>query len=186
MGSPIVHCIHDPKRRDRSFLLEHEIVAQDLTVQFWPAIYDPVMSFRGISRAHKQIVYWALQEGLPEVIIMEDDCFFFAPGAFQYYLDKKPAEYDLYLGNVFFGWQPETNRINDFCGLSLYHLHSRFYQRFLGITEINHLDRELGKIDAMKFVCDPMVCSQQDTYSDNKRAFGRYEKYLNGVRLFKG
>lgn len=184
MSNPVVHCIHDPSRKDRMYLLEKEIAEQGLNVRFWPAIYDPVMPFRGVSWAHKQIVRWAALSSEPEAIIMEDDCSFFAPGAFRYYLEQKPADYDLYLGNVFFGWQPGTNRINDFCGLTLYHVHSRFYNRFLYVNEMNHIDREMGKLDAVKIVCDPMVCSQHDGYSDNKKTFGRYEIYLKGCRLF--
>lgn len=183
----IVNVIHDPARVDRFEMLKAEIATQNLNVRFWPAIKDPLMrSFVGISKAHKQIIRHAKQEGYEEACVMEDDCYFFAPGAFEFFLLNKPDAFDLYLGNVFFPPTLPGNRVDDFCGLSLYIAHSRFYDRFLAVNEMNHIDRELGKLDAEKYVCLPMVCSQQDGYSDNKRANGSYGKYLVGHPLFKG
>lgn len=186
MGSLIIHCIHDPVRTDRMKLLENEITVQGLNVQFWPAIKDPVMGFRGISRAHKQIIRYAMLCDFDEVRIMEDDCYFFAAGAFDYYMAQKPADFDLYLGNVFSGLMPDGTA-PDFCGLSLYTCHSRFYRTFLSMPEDNHLDRALSlKARGRYVVCDPMVCSQQDGWSDNKKAFGSYGHYLKNYRLFGG
>lgn len=185
---PIVHCIHDPLRSDRMALLQKEIEVQGLNVRFWPAIKDPVMGFRGISRAHKQIIQWAMVNNEPEVLVMEDDCYFFAPGAFAYYLEQKPADYDLYLGQVMSG-RREDGTAPDFRGMTLYFCHSRFYGHFMTLRETNHIDSELsmvGPIVAARYVvCNPMVCSQTGGYSDNKgRHVESYDKYLSGERLF--
>jgi len=180
-----IHCIHDKKRADRFDLLQKEITTQGLTVRYWPAIKDPLnRSFVGISQAHKQIVRWAATEGLPEVCIMEDDCYFFAPGAWDYYLSQKPEDFDLYLGGVFHGLN-EDNTATDYCGNTLYIVHSRFYATFLDTNELNHLDRALaGK--GRYVVCDPMVVSQHGGFSDNKLRHDSYERYLVGKRLFGG
>lgn len=183
MGYPVIHCIHDPARIDRMSFLQIEIDKHNLLVRFWPAIKDPWMTFRGVSQAHKQIVRWAKREGLSEVLISEDDFFLYAPGAFDYFLEKKPEEYDLYLGNIFWG-SLNPPAVGDFCGLTLYFVHSRFYDRFLSVKEENHLDRVLGRMDAVKIVCDPMVCSQRDGYSDNKKAEGHYEKYMANYNIY--
>lgn len=184
MGLHTVNCIHDVLRRDRYDLLKKEVVTQGLDIRLWDAIKDPVMGFRGISQAHKQIVRWAMAAQLPEVLIMEDDCYFFAPGAFDYYLSKKPEDYDLYLGGVMSGLQPDGTA-PDFRGLTLYFCHSRFYKTFLSLKEENHLDSELSTNGRGKYVvCDPMVCSQQAGYSDNKKKWDSYDRYLEGQRLF--
>lgn len=179
MPDTLIHCIHDLARTDRMELLQKEIQTHELNVRFWPAIKDPWRSFMGVAMAHKQIVSWAMSEGLDEVLIMEDDCYFLGPGAFQFFVEHKPASYDLYLGNVFFPPQLNGNpRISDFCGLTLYYAHSRFYGRFLTCRTDNHLDRTLGAMEAEKYVCLPMVCSQHDGYSDNKKGNGWYGMYL--------
>lgn len=183
MESPIVHCIHDPARTDRRIKLQKEIEVQEMDVVYWPAIKDPVMGFRGICRAHKQIVRWAALKGRSEILIMEDDCYFFAPGAFAFFLSQKPAEYDLYLGNVFSGLEG-GNRARDFRGMTLYYIHSRFYREFLGLPEENHIDGALAGRGEY-FVCNPMVCSQTGGYSDNKKAqVDSYDHYLANYNLF--
>lgn len=184
MAFPLVNCIHDPIRQDRRELLDQQIVIQGLNVRFWPAIIDKMVSFRGISQAHKQIIRWAKEAGQDEVLIMEDDCYFFAPRAFEYFLSQKPASYDIYLGNVFFPPTLESNRIQDFCGLTLYLAHSRCYDKILAANEMNHLDRVIGKMDLEKYVCIPMVCSQQPGWSDNKKHHSTYDQYLAGHKLF--
>lgn len=185
MEPPIIHCIHDEARTDRMSLLQKEIEVQGLNVQFWPAIKDPVMGFRGICRAHKQIIRYAMLCDLDEVRIMEDDCYFFAPGAFDYYMAHKPEDFDLYLGNVFSGLQPDGTA-PDFRGLTLYTCSNHFYLKFLSMKEENHLDSELSINGRGRYVvCDPMVCSQTGGYSDNKRAFvASYHQYLANYRLF--
>lgn len=167
-------------------LLQQEVVKHKLDVRLWPALHDKWRPFVGIGRAHKQIVAWAMNAKLDEVLIGEDDMFLFGPGAFEYFLSKKPEDYDIYLGNVFNpAIIPTGNRLDDFCGLTLYFIHSRFYGRFLALPDgKNHLDRMLGATDCVKIVCDPMVCSQRDGYSDNKNNMGAYQHYHLHHRLY--
>src|ERR1700677_1855384 len=100
----IVNVIHDRARTDRYDLLQKEIETHGLTVKYWPAVKDPLNRvFVGISQAHKQIIRYAKENKLPSVCIAEDDLYFFAPGAWQYFLDNIPADYDIYLGVVFHG-----------------------------------------------------------------------------------
>lgn len=186
MKDQIVHCIHDEKRTDRYVLLQKEIETQGLTVRYWPAIKDPLnRSFVGISQAHKQIVRWAAVEGLPEVCIMEDDCYFFAPGAWDYYLSQKPADFDIYFGGVMWGDYVGENIVRDLCGMTLYTVSQRFYPTFLSVNEMNHIDRSIAGLGKY-LVCDPMVVSQISSYSDNKKTNDSYERYLVGKKLFGG
>jgi hypothetical protein len=181
----IVNVIHDPARTDRYDLLQKEIETQGLEVRYWPAVKDPLNRvFVGISQAHKQIIRWAKENRLPSVCVAEDDLFFFAPGAWDYYLSKIPEDFDIYLGNVFHGLN-EDNTTDDWCGMTLYICHERFYDTFLGVTELNHLDRALAR-KGRYVVCDPMVSSQRAGFSDNKKAHDSYERYLVGRRLFGG
>ena len=170
---------------NRYAALQKEIEIQGLEVRYWPAIKDPLnRTFVAIGEAHKQIVRWAHFEGLPEVCIMEDDCQFFAPGAWDYFLSQKPEDFDIYLGGIFSGLNHD-NTTRDYCGNTLYIVRQQFYQEFLSVPAINHLDRAL--MDRGKYiVCDPMVCTQKGGYSFQKRGFDSYERYLVGRRLFGG
>lgn len=175
---PIIHIIHNLARKDRFKILQKEIATQSLCVRFWPAIMDKIIPFRGVARAHKQIVRWAKEQGLQEVLIAEDDIKFFKPYAFLQFIQNKPNEYDLYLGNIFGGNIAEDNTVTDFAGLTMYYISERFYDTFLAANEMNNFDRSLAGLGKY-VVCNPMVCSQYGGYSDNKKEYvADYDHHL--------
>lgn len=177
-----INVIHDPRRQDRRILLESEIREHGLDVRYWNAIMDPQKSFRGISRAHKQIVRWAMTSKLPNVCIAEDDLHLVGPGAWTYFVDHIPNDYDLYLSGIYCGTIRPGNTTDDFCALHLYIVHERFYARFLGVNEDANLDRELAKMGRY-VVCNPFAAVQHDGYSDNKKIFAKYGHHLKNRQL---
>lgn len=177
-----IHCIHDMKHEERYDLLQKEILSHGLDLQLWPAKNDPVMTFRAISRAHKQIVAWAMMQKLPMVCIAEDDFHITAPGAWQYFLDHIPVDFDLYLSGVYCGFIKTDNTTDDFCGLHLYIVHNRFYREFLSIPEDQNLDRALCKRG--RFVVVDQFCAvQHDGFSYNKGRIAEYAYLLKGRKM---
>lgn len=169
----MVNVIHDPKRNDRRILLESEIREQGFEVRYWPALFEPVMPFAGINKAHKQIVRWAMAEKLPMVCIAEDDVKFTDKGAWKYFIEHIPTDFDIWLAGISCGIIKADRTVRDFCGLHLYIVHERFYNQFLGVSVELHLDRGLaGKGKYM--VCDPFCAIQHDGHSDNKNLFATY------------
>jgi hypothetical protein len=181
-----LNIINLPERIDRRISADHQMQEQGITdYEYWDGIKDPFMSFRGICKAHKQIVSHAKQNGLSSVCIAEDDIIFTAPNAWSYFLDNTPEDFDIYLGMIYQGTLV-NNRVADFwCGMTLYMVHERFYDRFLSIRETNNIDRELSKMrGSFRFmVCDPFVCEQMDGYSDNKKKEATYGHLLEGRRV---
>ena len=174
-----IHIIHLPHRNDRYKLLLKELESQHIKdFRIWEGIVDTEIISRGISRAHKQIVRHAKALQLPDVLIAEDDLHFTAPGAFQYFLDNKPVDYDIYLGGITWGWIGENNEVNDFSGITLYMVNENFFDRFLSIPADKDLDRQLrhkGKF----IVCNPMVVIQHDGFSDNHKRYFSFKAILN-------
>jgi len=174
-----IHIIHLPHRSDRYELLLKELENQHIKdFRIWDGIVDKEIVSRGIAKAHKQIVKHAKALQLPEVLIAEDDLHFMAPGAFQYFLDNRPADYDIYLGGITWGQIKENNEVNDFSGITLYMVNSRFFDSFLSIPEDRDLDRQLrhkGKF----IVCNPMVAIQHDGFSDNYKRYFSFKTTLN-------
>lgn len=170
----IVNVIHDPERRDRRILLESEIREQGLEVRYWPALMVPEMVFAGINKAHKQIVRWAMQEKLPMVCIAEDDVHFTGKGAWKYFIDHIPEDFDVYLAGVSCGVIKKDRTVRDFCALHLYIVHQQFYDKFLGVSSELHLDRALA--DKGKFIVSKPYCAiQWNGYSDNKKKYATYD-----------
>ena len=183
-----INVIHDIRRADRYELLQEVIQEHGVKIQWWPAQFYAPASFVGVSRAHRQIVRWAKERGLPMVCIAEDDFYFTAPGAWEYYLANIPAQFDLYLSMVYAGHIQEDGTVPDFTALTLYIVSERFYDTFLAIPEFGHLDRMLSverPRHGNKFVvCQPFIAQQRDGYSDQKRAYATYGHYLEGKTLF--
>lgn len=181
-----VHIIHLPHRLDRWITLEKELYHQNITdIKIWHGIVDANIVAKGISQAHKQIVRYAQDQKLPEVLIAEDDLKFTSKGAYDFFISNKPSDYDLYLASIYFGVVKNDNSVDDFSGLTFYMVNERFYQRFLSAPEYDNLDRSLrgtGKF----IVCDPFTVIQYDGFSDNLKENTNYYCYLKNKRMFAG
>lgn len=187
----MLNILHLSKRTDRLENLLKELAEQEITdYTIIEGFIDLAAVFRGINNSHKSIVRLAQQQGLKSVTIAEDDICFFGKGAWQYYLDNMPEDYDLYLGMIYQGKIGEDNRILpdplSFSGFTLYTVHERFYEKFLSVKEMDHIDRVIGEMASnYKFyVCPQFVCEQMDGYSDQKKRDCEYKHYLKGRKLF--
>lgn len=161
-----------------------EIETQNITnYTFWDGIYKYDSAKENINAAHKQIVEYAKLAEFDSVIIAEDDVSFFAPGAWKYFLDNRPKDYDLYLSSVYVGDIKEDNTVDSFCGFGLYIVHSMFYDKFLAANPHEHIDRAMKGLG--KFVvCSPMVAEQTDGFSSNTGKDEKYRNLLDGRNLF--
>jgi hypothetical protein len=184
-----VHCINLPKREDRRNAFSHQSAIQGFDTRFWNGVYDKKSPKRGICKAHKQIISFAKEERLSSIIVAEDDCRFTDMGAFDYYIQNIPQDYDLYLGMVYVA-QVENGVVKN--GMSgshtLYTVHERFYDFYLSAPDDVHIDRYLGSFAWHKkyVVCSPMVCTQTNgSYSDNLKCKVNYDKYHQGMNLFR-
>lgn len=170
---------------DRYELIHLEAYNQGFEIKFWPAIFSSKPA-RGISLAHRQIVSWAKENNLPWVIILEDDCHFTSPGAFDFWISKMPDDFDLYLGGLYVLKKMNVDgSIRDFSGLHCYIAHSRFYDQFLSVNPDKNLDSALWGLG--KYVlCDPLVSIQWETYSDHHKEVLNNEELLDGRPRFFG
>lgn len=194
----IVHCINLDKREDRLLAIAKEAKQQGFALMLWNGIDEPERRYtkRAICQSHKRIVQYAKDNKLPYCVIAEDDIEFFAPGAFDYYIENIPDDYDLYCGTIFHGEVcPDTNRILNGMSatMTLYTVHSRFYNFILNeIPDDCHIDRFLGGFAfKYKYYVPPMlVCTQRQGYSDNlKQKTSDYNVYIEmlqsrGIKIF--
>ena len=181
----LLNVIHLAKRADRFDLLKKELHSQNIKKhKIWDGIIDPNIPVRGISQAHKQIVRYAQRKKLPEILIGEDDLHFTEEVAFQFFINNKPLDYDIYLGGILEGKIKKDNTVIDFSGLTFYLINERFYNIFLSMPENFNLDRALrnkGKF----IVCNPFVVVQHNGFSDNVKQFCNYDEYFKDRNLFR-
>lgn len=179
-----INVIHLPKRIDRMRSLQKELQEQGITdYKIWSGIIDSEIIERGISKAHKQIVKYAKDNCLSEILIGEDDLHFTDKNSLKFFLANKPSDYDIYLGGIYYGRLSSDNSVEDFSGLTLYMVNERFYDTFLSAREDVHLDRALR--EKGKFVvCNPFVVVQHNGFSDNVKREVNYDNFLKSRNLF--
>ncbi len=164
-------------------LLMQQLTAQNITdYKIWPAIMDTPRC-KGISRAHKQIIQSAKENGLPEVLVFEDDIKFEAAGAFDYYMQNKPEDFDIYLGGIYRG-EILDKRVKTFTGFHCYIVRQRFYDTFLGVDETRDIDHALSRLGDYH-VCYPFAAIQHTgIYSDNNGAVSHLEPLLRNRLIY--
>lgn len=184
------HVIHMPHRIDRLDNLLKEFKEQNITdFKIWDAVVHPTITILGVAESHKRIVEFAQTNNLPEVLIMEDDVSFYDKGAFDFFMDNKPEDFDIYLGGIYHGYIKPDNTVDDFCGLHCYIVKAQFYDTFINLpisagTMFMNIDRALMH-KGRYYVCNPFVAYQMDGYSDNKKADATYGHFMAERKLFK-
>jgi hypothetical protein len=179
-----LHIIHLAARTDRMATLRQELAVQEITnYRIWPGIIE-TPAYRGVASAHHQVVAFADEQRLESVVIAEDDIRFTAPGAYRYFLNHIPAQYDLYLGGITWRSAGDEKRTEKFAGLTLYKIHQRFYQTFLSAGSDDHLDRSLSGLGAF-MICDPLVAKQYPGYSDNEGRDVNCEHHVAHMRFLQ-
>lgn len=189
----IVNVINLPKRTDRMSKFEIQASEQNMPFKRWDGIIDLACVFRGISAAHRRIIMYAKTKGLSKCFVAEDDCIFTGFGAWDYFISQMPKEADMYFASFYEGKVDGNNRLikgnsHDelLSGMTLYVVYERFYDVFLNINPMDHIDKSLGLLaDKYEFyVCNPFVAIQSNGWSDNKKKECNYDKYMIGRKLF--
>lgn len=170
---------------DRQAHFTREANSQKMPFRLVQATMDEGFPARGINLSHRLRVMDAKKRGLPECWIGEDDMKFFGPGAFDYFVRHKPDDFDLYLSGTFHGVIRLDHTIGDFSGMTLYVVHSRFYDTFLSVNPNDNIDRAL-RHKGRYVVCDPIVTTQYGGFSDHqKKDIVNYDRHFRGRNLYK-
>ncbi len=179
-----VNIINLEHRTDRKESVINQMQLQGISnYKFHPGIIHQ-LPFTGISKAYKSVIQKAKDNGDEMCCIAEDDIEFSCNGAWNYFINNIPIEFDLYLGSVYWGNIAPDNTVTAFSGLTLTIFHSRFYDAVLRTKESNHIDREMKSHGGIYYVCSPFVCKQMDGFSDNAGCLTNYnKKYLSGRKF---
>lgn len=181
----IINIINLAHRIDRKNSTVEQMNSQGAAYMFWPGIITKERRI-GISLAHKQIVRYAKESNLPMVAIAEDDIKFTHPRSLQYFLGNIPQDFDIYLSGFYGGYMDEHYNVKKFNGLTLYIVHSRFYDQFLSAPEHHHIDVALHLMEGVFKACPKMCAIQISGYSDQRRTFTDDSNRLKGKVFYNG
>lgn len=181
--SDVVHIITLPSRRKS---IGQEMDRHGVTAIYWEGVTSG-QPIHNINASHKAIVQHAKDSGMERIIIAEDDCRFFGePGeGFKYFLDNRPTEpYDLYLSSFYSGDRLPGNRVKNIAGLTLYEVHSRFFDTYLSVRNDHHIDRLLSTTQGRFFVSPKFCTFQQKGYSYQRKRWADDSNRLIGQPIF--
>ncbi len=172
-------------RWQRRISVAAELESHDVPYMFWPGVSGDNVK-ENIHKAHKKIVAHAKKFNYPRVTIGEDDLRFTSKGAWQYYLDRLPEDFDIYTASYYSGSHDKKFIVDKgFRGLTLYTVNERYYDTFLSLSEKIHLDTAIG-LSAKIVTCWPFTCIQAPGYSDQRKKEVDDSKRLKGKLLYDG
>ncbi len=178
-----LNIIYDNRQSDDYQRLLDEFVEQEIEdYHFWNAIVHKNSVIESINSSHKMIVQWAKDKGKRYVIIGEQDLHFTDKGAWQYFLDSMPDEFDIYLGATYI--PPISN--NQICGFHLYIVAEKFYDTFLNAPPNQHIDTCFNDIKGDYKFCYPFPALQRSGWSFNNKEIVNYNSVLKPEDIWKG
>lgn len=181
-----LNCIHLWERLDRYENIIRQQKEQGFYLRLHEGIVNRTDRKMGICQSHKNIVKEAKENRQKMVAICEDDIVFFAPKAWEYFLENIPQSFDTFHGMIYVGDIIADRIVSLFSAMTLYIVHERFYDFFLSLPDSCHIDRELGltaNIHEYKII-DKFVCYQDGSKSDNNFMTCDYSPYLEGRKIY--
>jgi hypothetical protein len=178
-----IHILHDQLRTDRYDLLMQEVQQQGFDYRLWDACHGEGKPKKHINACHKKIVQFAKDNNMPEIILGEDDMHWTAQGAFDYFIEHKPDDFDIYLSSIMWGRINGENEVSDFAGFQCAIIHQRFYDTFLAADPNTDIDRAM-KGKGKFIVVNPFCTIQHETFSDNTKRIHSNQKLYHDRKLY--
>ena len=177
-----VNIIFDSRRQEKYDPLINELKNQGIAnYTIWPCLIYPSV-VKSINASHKMIVKNAKDNGEPECVLMEDDCYFPAADGWKYFLDNKPEDYDLYLAATYVVTKP----LKHICGFHLYCVHEKFYEKFLSVPDESHIDTVMDSVKGDFVFCYPFAALQRPGFSANNKSVVNYNLILKKEDIYGG
>lgn len=148
--------------------------------KFWDAVCNRNSVIESINASHKMIVRDAKERHLDKCLLMEQDLYFTAPGAWKYFLDNEPKDYDVYLGATYI--IPISN--NKICGFHCYMVKEKFYDAFLSVPDDAHIDTAVGDLKGDYYFCYPFPALQRPGFSFNNKDICNYNSILKSEDIW--
>lgn len=185
-----INIIFDNRHSEDYERLLNEFESQTVRPEykFWPCIINKESVVSSINASHKMIVNWAKDNGIKEVVIAEQDLHFTHPKAWQYFLENKPVDYDIYLAC---SYVKDLDKLTGglkflICGFHLYIINEKYYDKFLSVNDNEHIDTAVGNMKDNFVFCYPFPALQRSGYSANNMADVNYNITLQEEDIYKG
>lgn len=160
-----IYVLYDDRRPDAMQNVGRELARQGIiNYQIFPSIKNTNPT-KSINLSQKEIVKKAKEDGFSEVAILEDDIMFPSTNAWNYFIQNKPKEFDIYLGGTYLmddkiEYRPYVVKVKEYFGHHCIIVSSNYYDKFLATPD--HLDIDTAQANKGNFyVCYPFPALQR-------------------------
>lgn len=177
-----VNVIYDSRRFEKYDLLMSEFESQGIDdYKIWDCIMLPNV-VESISESFKMIIQKAKDNGLKEVCLAEDDVMFPNKNGWEYFLENKPKDYDVYIGGSYLVdmnnvYAAPLVKVNEWVGNQLIIVNEKYYDKWLNTNSKDHCDtvhKGLGDF----YVCFPFAALQRSGWSANMQTTVNYNNQI--------
>lgn len=177
-----VNIILDARRVEKYEPLMQELKRQQIRkVEIVPCIMIPNI-VESISESFKMIIRNAKDAGLKEVCIMEDDVMFPNKNGWNYFLENKPKEFDLYIGGSYLidnriEYKSPITKVPEYVGNHCIIVNESYYDTWLSTDPKKHCDTVHAGLGNF-YLCFPMVSLQRPGFSANTQVVVNYNSNI--------
>lgn len=181
--------IYDDRKPDKKELFLAELKKQWIFhFEIFPCIVLPNV-VESISESFKSVIRSAKKNGDTEILIMEDDICFPNEGGFEYFMNWKPKDYDVYLGGSYLidnriTYSVPIVKVSEWVGNHCIIVSERYYDTWLSTNSKLHCDTVHSGLGEF-YVCFPFPAIQRVGFSANNQAVCDYNQQLPEGYIYK-
>lgn len=125
-----------------------------------------------ISESFKTVIREAKENGDKEICIIEDDIMFQNEKGWEYFINNKPKNYDVYVGGSYYiddriVYKPPLVKVPEWTGNQCIIIHERYFDTWLSTDSLEHCDYAQSIKGGDFYHCFPMVALQRPGWSAN-------------------
>lgn len=181
----VINIINLRRRRDRRDAVTLQMEQEKALYVFWEGV-EGKNPIENINRAHKNIIEFYKTQPFDYCFIAEDDLRWTGSGAWNYFLENIPKDFDMYIGSYYSGEHDDNFIVKGFAGMTLVCVHKRYYDTFLSLDPKRHIDKAIAASGAKIVVCPKFVCTQAPGHSDQRRRYADDSNRLKGKEMYQG
>lgn len=143
---------------------------------------------QGCNLSHKKAIKKAIELGLKNVLIFEDDFQFITEKSIDYFkeaFENLPSDFDVALFGYYYLTEKIKvneywNSVSDFCALHCFLVKNLGYEKILMLPDTTHIDRLMGqKKYGIKKIATNFLCTKQtNNFSDISNKITSYDNVL--------
>lgn len=158
--------------------------------KIWDCVVLTSSVVESISESFKMIINDAKSNKCKECIIFEDDIMFTNFNSWEYFIENKPTDFDVYLGGNYLidnrlDYTKSLVKVKGWVGNHCIIINEKYYDTWLKTDSKLHCDTAQSGLGDF-YVCYPYPALQRTRWSSNNKAICNYNSALRPEDIWQG